>query len=123
MVNDKFGHLNGSVVLKQLADVLRETLREVDSVIRFGGDEFVILLLGATSNTGLMAAERIRRKIEDARFFLDDGHHISLTASIGIASYPEHAKDRETLLKVADEMMYHSKKQGKNRVSLYQPTT
>jgi diguanylate cyclase (GGDEF)-like protein len=119
MVNDRFGHLNGSSVLRQLADVLRDGAREVDSVIRFGGDEFVVLLLGATANTGLLAGERIRRKIENARFFLDDGNHISLTASIGVAAYPEHAKTRETLLKIADEMMYYSKKQGKNRVSLY----
>lgn len=122
-VNDQFGHMNGSMVLKQVSDVLRETSREVDSVIRYGGDEFVIILLGANPNTGMLAGERMRRKIEDARFYLDNGSYISLTASIGVASFPEHAKDRETLLRIADEMMYQSKKSGKNRVSLYQLTT
>jgi len=118
-INDKFGHLTGSSVLKQTADVLRDTAREIDSVIRYGGDEFIILLLGATPTTGFLAGERIRRKIEDTKFMLDDGNHVSLTASIGVASFPNHAQDKETLLKMADQMMYEGKKIGKNKVTLY----
>jgi len=118
-INDKFGHLTGSSVLRQTADVLRDTAREIDSVIRYGGDEFIILLLGATPTTGYLAGERIRRKIEDTRFMLDDGNHVSLTASIGVASFPNHAQDKDTLLKMADQMMYEGKKIGKNKVTLY----
>ncbi len=119
MINDKFGHLAGSSILKQTADVLRDTAREIDSVIRYGGDEFIILLLGATPTTGFLAGERIRRRIEDTRFMLDDGNHVSLTASIGVASFPNHAQDKESLLKMADQMMYEGKKIGKNKVTLY----
>ena len=117
-INDEHGHCSGSAVLKQVADVLREAVREIDIAIRYGGDEFVVLLLGATSAKGLLVAERVRRLIEAFPFLLDDGSRAHLTASIGVAAYPEHAKDRATLLRLADESMYSSKRSGKNRVSV-----
>lgn len=116
-VNDEHGHLSGSSVLKQVADVLRDAVREVDVPLRYGGDEFVVVLLGASPAKGHLAAERVRRRIEQKEFIVEDGATIRLTCSIGLASYPEHGKDRETLLRVADETMYNSKRAGKNRVT------
>lgn len=117
-VNDKHGHLVGSSLLKQVAEVLQASLREVDSVIRYGGDEYIVILLGANSKRGLLTAERLRRNIETATFRLDGGLQLSITASVGVASYPEHGRDKETLIKLADETMYRSKRGGKNRVAL-----
>jgi diguanylate cyclase (GGDEF)-like protein len=119
MINDKFGHLAGSSILRQVARSLQDASREVDSVIRYGGDEFVILLLGANPSMALLAAERIRQTIEDERFMLEGGSHVSLTVSIGVASFPDHAKDKTGLLKIADETMYAGKRGGKNRVVLF----
>jgi len=116
-INDQHGHLSGSGVLKQVAEVLREVLREVDVPIRYGGDEFVVLLLGASCAKGLLAAERVRRRIEECSFVVDGGR-THLTASIGVAAYPEHARDMVSLLKLADETMYSSKRNGKNRVTV-----
>ncbi|MGE0172221.1 MAG: GGDEF domain-containing protein [Oligoflexales bacterium] len=115
-INDKFGHIAGSQVLKHIAQVLKEDLREVDSVFRYGGDEYVVLLLEANTNVGRITAERIRQKIESTEFRVEDGHTVNVTASIGVANCPEHGKDKATLLRLADESMYRSKKSGKNRV-------
>lgn len=116
-VNDQHGHLSGSSCLKQVAEVIRDSVREVDVALRYGGDEFVVLLLGATSAKGMLAAERVRRRIEQKEFRVDGGV-ARLTASIGLAAYPEHGQDRQTLLKMADETMYNSKRAGKNRVTI-----
>jgi diguanylate cyclase (GGDEF)-like protein len=117
-INDRHGHCSGSSVLKQVAEVLRDAVREIDIPIRYGGDEFVVLLLGATCSKGVLAAERVRRHIEAKEFRLEDGATARLTASIGVAAYPEHARDRASLLRLADETMYSSKRSGKNRVTV-----
>jgi diguanylate cyclase (GGDEF)-like protein len=117
-VNDQHGHLSGSAVLKQVALIIREVVREIDIPIRYGGDEFVILLVGATSQTGLLVAERIRHRIAEEPFKLPSQGVARLTCSIGVASFPDHGEELETLLKIADENMYLSKKSGKNRVSI-----
>lgn len=117
-INDQYGHLSGSSVLQQVAGVIRETVREIDVPIRYGGDEFVVVLLGATCAQGLLAAERIRKKIAETPFVLEDGTITHVTGSFGVAAYPQHGRDRETLLKKADETMYNSKRGGKNRVTV-----
>lgn len=117
-INDNHGHLSGSSCLRQVADVIRDAVREVDVPIRYGGDEFVVILLGASCSKGSLAAERVRKRIEQKDFVLDGGVIAHLTASIGVAAYPDHGKDRDTLLKMADETMYDSKKNGKNRVTI-----
>lgn len=121
-VNDVHGHLSGSSVLRQVADVIKDAVREVDIPIRYGGDEFVVLLLGASSSKGLLAAERVRRAIERTPFKVEGGGVAHVTASIGIASYPEHGRTKEALLKIADDSMYKSKKTGKNRVTILPAT-
>jgi len=117
-VNDIHGHLAGSQVLRQVAEVLLEGMREVDSVFRYGGDEYVVLLVEANSQAGALAAERMRRRIEAADFRVDGGSTVRLSASIGVASCPEHGSDKESLIRIADQSMYKSKNSGKNRVTV-----
>ena len=117
-VNDTWGHLAGSSVLQQVGRLLRMDLREVDLVFRYGGDEFVVLLLETNTNTGLAAAERIRRRLESSRFRVGDSAQLNLTASIGVAAWPRHGLTKRELLRFADQGMYHGKKYGKNQVAL-----
>lgn len=117
-INDQFGHLSGSSVLRQVAQVIRDAVREVDVPFRYGGDEFVVILIGAPCSKGAMVAERVRSKICEHRFKLDNHQWTNLTCSIGVASYPEHGKDRQSLIRVADQSMYDSKRLGKNRVTI-----
>ena len=93
-------------------------MREVDSVFRYGGDEYVVLLVEATSQVGMVAGERIRRRIEATDFRIEGGAVVKLTASIGVAGSPEHGVNKEALIRTADQHMYRAKHGGKNRVSV-----
>ena len=115
-INDTHGHLVGSDVLKQVAAVLCDTTRDVDSVFRYGGDEFVVMLIESTSDHALKVAERLRTNIGAHTFRADSDICLQLTASIGVASCPDHGKDRQLLLQLADDSMYRSKRAGKNQV-------
>jgi len=117
-VNDRYGHLVGSSILKQVASRLHHTVRDVDIVIRYGGDEYNVILIGASLAQGLMVGERIRKNIADQLYYTPDGQQIRMSVSIGVAACPETSSDKMTLLKVADESMYRSKRSGKNRVSV-----
>ena len=118
-VNDIYGHLSGSSVLVQVANVFKTLLREIDFVFRYGGDEFVIILLGAGTESASSVAERIRLTINNTALRVESGETIKLSVSIGIASYPRHGYDRKSLLDIADKAMYQSKKSGKNKVQIY----
>lgn len=117
-INDQFGHLAGSQVLRQVAKLIRDTVREVDIPIRFGGDEFIVMLIGASSEMGAMVAERVRCKVDECLFQIGDNRTAHVTCSIGVASYPKNGRDKNTLTKIADESMYDSKRMGKNRVTV-----
>lgn len=118
-VNDLYGHLSGSSVLVQVANIFKSLLREVDYVFRYGGDEFVIILLGADSDAAIAVAERIRVTINNTKLRMENGETSQLTVSIGIASYPRHGYDKRALIDVADKAMYQSKQTGKNKVHVY----
>ena len=115
-VNDKYGHLVGSKVLIEMAQLLQKSLRKIDVITRYGGDEFVIILPLTPPDSGFLVADRLRKSIEKNVFLKYEGLPISLTASFGVASYPENARNREELLKIADDAMYHGKFTTKNVV-------
>ncbi|MFK7872149.1 MAG: GGDEF domain-containing protein [Oligoflexales bacterium] len=117
-INDAHGHLVGSAVLKGVANALNGAVREVDSVFRYGGDEYVVLALGADGALGVRIAERVREAVASASFCVGD-QVIRVTLSIGIASYPEHGRESRVLLDHADRAMYGSKHSGKNCVTRF----
>jgi two-component system cell cycle response regulator len=90
----------------------------VDLVFRYGGDEFVILLIESDARSGLKTAQRIRERIQYTGFSVGGGATAHVTASIGVAAFPEHAQEKDRLLVLADECMYESKRHGKNQVVL-----
>lgn len=116
-VNDQYGHLTGSSVLRQVGAEIKAAVRDVDSVIRYGGDEFVVVLLGTNSRQAWLAAERIRDRVHRHAFKAEGADSvIKVTTSIGVACCPEHGRDKATIVRLADETMYAAKKTGKNRV-------
>jgi len=117
VVNDTYGHLIGSQVLKEVANVIKNAVREVDIVIRYGGDEYTIILIETSRQGASIVAERIRSTIADQTFFLDGQISVNLTASLGFACYPEDTNSKLELLEMADRAMYHGKQSGRNIVS------
>ncbi|WP_211767632.1 GGDEF domain-containing protein [Kutzneria sp. CA-103260] len=115
-VNDTHGHLAGDEVLKAVAATVRRSVRDYDSVGRFGGEEFVVLLPGLTSADVLAIAERIRRAVADLRVPLSGTVLSTLSASIGVATYPSSAAGIDELVHAADTALYRAKRGGRNRV-------
>jgi two-component system cell cycle response regulator len=115
-VNDEHGHLSGSRLLVEVARVLRSCVRDDDILVRYGGDEYVMLLVGIDSGGGLKVAERIRRAVEDHRFLSREGSRVRITCSIGLASFPEHAQGKADILDLADRAMYRGKRSSRNVV-------
>lgn len=117
-VNDTHGHLVGSKLLVEVARVVRGCVRDNDVVARYGGDEYVVVLRNTDSKGAQRVAERIRRTVEAHRFLAREGLSLSLTTCIGVASFPEHARDKATLLDMADRAMYRGKRGTRNGVYL-----
>ncbi|MBI3184087.1 MAG: diguanylate cyclase [Myxococcales bacterium] len=113
-VNDTHGHLVGSKLLVEVARIIKGCVRDNDVVVRYGGDEYVVLLRGTDSGGALKVGERIRRTIETHHFLSREGYGLSITTCIGVASFPEHAQDKATLLDFADRAMYRGKKGTRN---------
>jgi diguanylate cyclase (GGDEF)-like protein len=120
-VNDTHGHLVGSRVLAEVGTILRGCVRGNDVVARYGGDEYVLVLVETETGGALKVGERIRRTIESHRFAIGDGVSVSVTASIGLASYPEHAATKQILLECADRAMYRGKAGTRNVVYVASP--
>ena len=115
-VNDQFGHHVGDLLLREVAGRLQACLRrESDTVVRMGGDEFVVILPEIEAHQdAIMVAEKILHTLNQP--FAIAGHQIHISSSIGIAVFPEHGQDEKRLLKSADEAMYHAKQRGRNRL-------
>ncbi len=120
-INDTFGHHIGDLLLKKVADRLRDTLREADIIARYGGDEFVILLDGISQDDHtFQITEKLVHTLSRPYDNLD-GLTIHTTPSIGVALYPQHAEDIQTLLLQADVAMYWSKENGRAQWTLFHP--
>lgn len=129
-VNDQFGHQVGDQLLAEFGDLIKSSIREYDVACRFGGEEFVILLPQTESKNAFELAERLREKVENRLFCVSYGN-LQITASFGVSSLPEdiiasQTDDEKTgiimenLIAWADDALYQAKKNGRNRVILYQ---
>jgi diguanylate cyclase (GGDEF)-like protein len=108
-VNDTLGHYTGDLLLKQVAKRLQHILREMDTVARLGGDEFAVLLQTATLDSVALVARKILDGMQEV-IIVEDKHHLYVEGSIGIALYPEHGNDPQTLTQKADVAMYVAKR-------------
>ena len=118
--NDRFGHEAGNEVLATIARLLTESVRELDVAVRYGGEEFTIVLPTTTKTGGQLVAERTRKMIDDHGFPHEDTQPSGkLTASMGLATFPNDATEADTLIGRADRALYTAKDRGKNRVQLY----
>ena len=114
-VNDTYGHAVGDAVIKELGAILMRLKRETDVVARFGGEEFCILCEETTTDGAMLLAERVREELAATTFETELGK-LSVTCSLGVATYPEHANARESLFEGADRALYRAKHGGRNRV-------
>ncbi len=118
-INDTYGHLEGDNILREVASIFRRVVRATDKVIRFGGDEFILLLIDGGFISALSVLRRIREYISHQRFSTGiAGLTIEVTISIGLAGYPDDTVDPERLLSLADEALYVAKSKGKASVAL-----
>ena len=115
LVNDRYGHPVGDRVLRAFAEVLRASLRKHDTVGRYGGEEFALLMPNTGKDTAARVAERVRREVE-ARGVTADGRRIEVTVSGGVAAYGADGEDWDTLLSAADTALYTAKDGGRNRI-------
>ena len=112
-INDNFGHLTGDKILKQLGDLIKFNIREIDLAARYGGEEFAVVMSNTDTYRAERAAERIRQSIQE-HGFIDSNS--TVTVSIGIALFPLDAKSMDELIEKADTSLYRAKRHGKNRV-------
>ena len=117
-VNDRYGHLAGSRTLQEVAKRVLGAVRGIDKVVRFGGDEFCIILPQTDQEQALAVADRVRKALLSAPFHLADTIDVSISASFGIATYPTHAINKDDLIRQADAAMYRVKSTTKNAVGV-----
>jgi len=113
--NDRYGHLVGDHILKNSANVIKQSVRTIDFVARYGGEEFSVILVEADMDDAKLTAERIRKNIQDSAIEYNDGTY-SVTISIGISEYTKDIKNEDELIGMADKALYQAKAEGRNRV-------
>ena len=124
-VNDNYGHLAGNRTLQEVGVIIKAALRSGDVAARFGGEEFAAFLLDADYLQGLVAAERVRRGVEQALFSAapeaahPNAERFHLTVSIGVACFPDDARDPIRLVELADSALYRAKRNGRNVTCAY----
>lgn len=116
LINDTYGHVKGDLLLKLIADVLRQNLREADSAARQGGDEFTVVLPETTKTEAFAVGEKLRQRVGEVSFKLDSKEKVKATISLGIAGYSTGIANPEELMELADQAMYKAKKSGRNCV-------
>jgi len=113
-INDNYGHPFGDQVLKAVAKTIADSVRREDLAARYGGEEFAVILVNSSKKGALQLAERIRQDIADLTFSFDD-ESVSLTISLGIASFPEDGQDKSAIIELADKALYKAKSRGRNQ--------
>jgi diguanylate cyclase (GGDEF)-like protein len=118
-VNDTHGHLVGSRMLTEIGHLIFGHIRRVDMAARYGGDEFIIILPNTTKEGAYAMASKLRDTIRNYDFVTDNGCHLGITASYGIASFPSDAQTRQELVQMADKAMYDVKESTRDAIKLY----
>jgi len=117
LVNDKRGHVAGDAVLRQVGEILYREARSVDIVARYGGEEFVIVMPETAPPGAVIFAERLRRRIQDHDFADPGDDALTVTVSIGLASFPdENVSGPDAFVALADQALYRAKNEGRNLV-------
>ncbi|MCP4020609.1 MAG: GGDEF domain-containing protein [Desulfobacteraceae bacterium] len=127
-INDRYGHLTGDQVLINLTDLYRKNIRKTDTLARFGGEEFVLLMTETQPESALNKAEQLRKMTAEKAMAVIDGKELKITVSLGVANWcpdienwhPDNAATVNELLGCADKALYQSKESGRNRVSLWE---
>lgn len=117
-VVDTHGHLIGSKVLREVAEAVYKQLGSQDYIVRYGGDEYVVILPDQGKDTARIKSEKMKQEISSTNFLNKEGLSIKLTASFGLATYPEDAGDKRHLLAEADKCLFMSKESGKDRLTI-----
>ncbi len=117
-INDTYGHIVGDVVLRNVAFIIKDTVREIDTVGRFGGEEFFVILPETSKEEAIAVARRIVDRVASAKIRAFD-ENVKTTVSIGVASYPENSMKLDMLIEITDKALYESKGSGRNRVSWF----
>jgi diguanylate cyclase (GGDEF)-like protein len=120
-VNAKHGHLIGSKTLQEIAHRMILTVRGIDKVVRYGGDEFCVVLPETDTQGAFQVADRIRTTIANKPFSVSDTIQVNLTGSMGVASFPTHAASKEELVRQADKAMFIIKNRTKNAIGIAEP--
>jgi len=118
--NDKYGHLAGDEVLRNVAQIIRSQVRSLDKVFRYGGEEFMMLIPGTDTDGSVQLAERLRDAIEKSKVQLPNGTHLSVTMSFGVANVRDiMVRTPNAMVNAVDKALYLSKNTGRNKVTLY----
>lgn len=118
--NDSYGHKVGDFALNQLAGYVKEKLRQTDTICRYGGEEFSVVMPFTTRENGAMVMDRLRETLAKKVFHYEsDDHDLTINISVGVACFPHDADNGEDLLKSADKALYRAKRSGRNRVCSY----
>jgi diguanylate cyclase (GGDEF)-like protein len=121
-INDTYGHQAGDEVLRHFGALLREQARRDDVCCRYGGDEFVVVMPGTIKSEAAVVAGRVRKSVEEVTFALGKAT-VTMTVSIGVASYPQDVTSKQSLMKAADDALYAAKANGRNALRVYSPST
>ena len=117
-VNDTHGHLVGSKLLREMAELISGSLRLIDYAFRYGGDEFVILLPQTGKESANVVARRLHERVNEKKFMAEEGLNLHLTASFGLATYPPDATTKPEMIRLADEAMYLAKNTSRNSIAV-----
>jgi len=117
--NDRYGHLVGDAILREVAKTIKETIRQIDLMGRYGGEEFSVILTETDKQQARLAAERIRQAVESKEIRVYD-ENLKVTISSGISTFPDDAQQMQALIDRADLALYQAKETGRNRVCMYQ---
>lgn len=116
--NDTHGHLVGDQVLIEVAKVIKNSFRSTDVTARFGGEEFVAIILETNAGNAFDLANRVRKTIQNNTVMTPDGKNLNVTVSIGLAMFPAHGESSKELFELADKALYRAKAKGRNRVEI-----